>query len=313
MAIRRPNGRIELNPDYEQRGEHPCLALLAPAWVAPNIDRWRFMLNQAIAKSGHQLRPIDYVHWDDPVIGETLAKFRGVFLMPNSEPIPPSILARLAAAGQLVVIEHDLSAHGIVSLSLYPPQKLHMLLEYVLNQGWPDLACLNVQPVDGVIQARIEHWQSACWLRKIKGQLHNHPVAPYTPTIEHAHRVVSRLLPPETFAGKAVFCTTMAATLGASRALHDLGLKVGRDVAIYTLNGEDLHAYITPSLCCLEPTQPMELLTRCVDWLVSPKPHAWEGPRLLEPLHMKLYPGETVQPFEEITEAPVPLLEIPAT
>ncbi len=294
LAIRRPNGRIELNPAYEQTTDQPSLAFLAPAWMAPNIDRWRTMLKQALAQTGHALRPIDFVHWDDPVIGETLAKFRGVFLLPSAEPIPPSIMQRFADTPQLVVLEHDLSAHGIVSVNFYPTHQMQTLFEYVSELGWRDLACLNIQPNDSVIQARIERWQSYCWLSKVEGQLHNHPVPPNTPTLEHAYKLVGAQALHEKLAGRAVFCTTMAAALGAGRALHEAGLKIGRDVALFTFNGEDLHRYMTPTVCCLEPQQPMELLARCVDWLGSPQPRAWEGPRLLEPLQMKLFAGESV-------------------
>ncbi|HEX4123581.1 MAG TPA: GntR family transcriptional regulator, partial [Tepidisphaeraceae bacterium] len=158
ILSRKPHGRLGLKKPVEGAGEFR-VAFLAPAFASYWIDASRRAVEQAAASVGATVRPVEYVHWDDPVITYTLAGFDGVFIVPSSEAIPPSILERLGKAHHLVVLDDDLSDYGIPSVNMLPTIFIDRLGDHLLSLGHTNIACINTQPHDRIITQRMARWR----------------------------------------------------------------------------------------------------------------------------------------------------------
>src|SRR5690606_5247970 len=94
--VRQPNGRVYVSrrlPAQRMR-----VAFLGPAHSPLMANKWRIAVEREGARRGIAVRPVDFVHWDDPIIGETLEGFDGVFLLPSSDAMPDALLERLRTA-----------------------------------------------------------------------------------------------------------------------------------------------------------------------------------------------------------------------
>ena len=111
--LRQTNGRVEVGLLTQGNGSHLQLAFLAPTFNSPVIEQWRVALDAIVRKQGGVVRPILYMHWDDPIVQDALEAFDGVFLIPIPEALPSHVEARLRAAKRLVVLDQDYSQMGI--------------------------------------------------------------------------------------------------------------------------------------------------------------------------------------------------------
>ncbi|MCW8132045.1 MAG: substrate-binding domain-containing protein [Planctomycetota bacterium] len=292
---RLPNGRLTVRRNRKAPARH--LAFLEPAYYSPVYERMRAELERAAARHGATVRPVDFVHWDDPAIPEALQGFDGVFLAPSGIPMPERVCRLFAnpKARPAVSLEVDLSAWGIPSLCFFPPSAVNRLLDHLWNLGHRAIDCLNTQPDNEVIRARIGAWRAWTERRGAGGRLIDAPVKPYELAIEQAYRVMLRELKNPAGLSPALVVTAGATGLAVLRALHDRGLRPGVDLSVAAVNGEDLARYSVPTLTSLEPPAMAPFLERALAWVFS-DPRAWEGPLLVEAGGVELFEGKSAGP-----------------
>jgi DNA-binding LacI/PurR family transcriptional regulator len=291
IVHRKPYGRLTVNQKHAQLQ----LAFLGMSYFSHNAEAWRFAVTRAAEKFGAVVRPVDFVHWNDAVIPETLKAFDGVFLLPSSENIPRALLERFRDTPHLVSLEYDLSEWNVPSVHLLPPRSIHVLGDHLYQLGHRHIDCLNTQPVDSVIQQRCEQWKLWGRLHKVQGRMHNEPVIPYQHAAPKAYEVMKRLLSAGEFKATALVCLTNAAALGSIRALIEHGLRVGKDVSVCAMEGEQLAQLMTPSWTVLKTPEPHVYVEACVEWIAKQK-EPWSGPLLMEPATMSLFEGESTGP-----------------
>ncbi len=283
ILVRGTNGRVEVDRSTSKPGTLPPVALLSPAFNSAGFERWRSALDQCMAAFPARLRHILYTHWDDPVILESLENFSGVFLLSGSEEIPEALAARLqAASGPLVLLDEDLSRRGIPSIRQFGPGGVQDLLDHVETLGIGSLDCLNVQPFHSVIEDRIDQWRVWAASHQIPGTLINEPVESYTQPFTRGYDVMQRRLQSHLPLPDALFCVTTPAAVGAMRALHEAGIRPGRDLAVCAVDGEGLAEFQVPSLTTLEAADVRPQITICLRWMLEGG-GAWRGPLLLQP------------------------------
>lgn len=289
---RAANGRVEVNTEETNGVAGAPIALLSPTYSSPGFDRWRRLLAQAVESRGGRLRQELYTHWDDPVFAESLSGFRGVFLLPSSEQMPASVIEMLVQSGRpLVVLDDDLSAQGVPSIRHFAPTFVHTLLDHLRDQGCRKIDCLNVQPLHSVIEQYIAQWEEWMESHAYAGDLINEPVEPYTQPFNQAYQVMKERLAAGNFDADALFCVTAPAAVGAMRAMHEAGIRAGHDVAVCTINGEDLAEFQIPSLTTIELCDATPDITKCIDWMLGGG--TWKGPLLMEPVSARLEARES--------------------
>ncbi|MEM6550542.1 MAG: substrate-binding domain-containing protein [Planctomycetota bacterium] len=299
LLDRSPNGRVVVRGGSE--GGVCQLALLKPAINA--LGEVPLKLFQLADQASVRLRPVEFVHWDDPVIGETLSAFSGVFVMPPAEPIPEAIVDRFRSSdAAVVVLNSDVADLGLRCVDTCPTQNISTLLDHLRSLGHTQIDCINTQPQHEIIQARIDAWVRWRVAHGIEGQLYNQPVRSYEDARPAAYRLVGSILKDQQTQGgpglaSAVLCTTTPAAVAAMRRFSEAGLRVGHDISVAAFDNEGVNRFLTPSLACLQQPDPTPYVKQCLDWMIAGgHPSEWEGPLLLRPESIELFAGESVGP-----------------
>ena len=291
VLARRPNGSLAVNPG-SRKARPARVALLTPAYPSPHLVRCRAAITLAAERQNVLLRPVEYVHWHDPVVREAVKGSDAVFVIPSTEPIPPSLLKAFGSGEHKVVFfDDDMTAHGIPSIRLFASEHIVQLLDHLWQRGYRRIDCLNAQGRNDEIDRRIGEWRS--WLegRGGSGALWDRPAKPFADPLVTGYDAMRHVLRGKTDP-EAVVCTTQPAALGAMRACHDAGLAVGRDLAICTINNEPTGRYFCPSLTGLEFPDVEPLLEPCFAWFRA-KHDRWPGNLLLTPRRPVLFAGES--------------------
>jgi DNA-binding LacI/PurR family transcriptional regulator len=297
LLVRASNGRLEVN---RTRTEGPLslhIALMTPDFNSSRHRQWQNLITELVRQKGGTTRQILYTHWEDPFIRDSLNKFDGVFLLPSSERIPDTVKERLSQAKTCpVVLDADLSSWGIPSIRRFPPVFVQRLLDHLEEQGFRKIDCFNVQTNDEIIEQRIGQWRVWMNARRLKGRLINEEIDPYTEPVPHAYNVMKRLLASGELDAEVLFCVTTPAAIGAMRAIHEAGLRPGKDIAICTVDGESQAAYQIPSITALEApdvaTYVAPHVITCLQRMGVDHP-VWEGPMLMDPSEPNLVIRET--------------------
>ena len=297
LLVRKPHGRVAINVRHRRLSGHLQLACLAPTFQSTDIERWRFSVERAASTSKATLRVVDYTHWDSPVMAQVLRRgFDGVFLVANSEEIPPRTAEQLQRAKHLVILGGDLSGLGVPSVQVLPPASVSRLGDHLVQLGHRSVDCLNTQPRDAQIVKRIEHWKFWQKMRGIPGRLIDDPVQPYEHPTPRAYAALARLLKSGEFAATGLICMTEEAAIGAMRALHEHGSVLGKYVSVCAFGNNGILArHLNPSLTILEPPDATPYLRVCLDWFAQ-KTASWAGPLLVEPSEVSLFAGESTGP-----------------
>ncbi len=285
LLVRAHAGRLRVSGS---EGDRRVLrvAFLAPSFASADIERWRLALEAASHSLAVVIRPVLYLHWDDPLVRDSLGGFDGVFLVPNNEPLPERVRQQLLTAGPVVILDEDWSHLGLPSLRLCPARSVGRLVEHLAERGHRRIDCCNVQPHNPVITGRIDQWRQAVASSGLAGELIDAPIAPYERPLVAAHRVLAERLARGWRPASALIGITAPAGIGALRALHEHGLAGGRDVALAVVNGEGLADYCVPSLSAIELPDATPWFSRCLEWMI--RGGDWSGALLMEPADAQL-------------------------
>lgn len=296
LIIRQPNGRMRVKQLRHGVKKYLNFAFLVPTLASHALEVWRSALEKATASLPCSVRPILFMHWDDATLVDAIEGFDGIFLKPIPEPLPASVAERLRSQEHpVVVVDHDLSGHGIPSIELFPPVFVQRLLDHLNSLGHQRIGCLNAQPDDSEIRERINQWRYWMSAHGFSGRLVNHGVAAGDDPIPHAYRKMSGILSEAGCEETAWFCTTAPGALGAMGAMLDHNLLPGRDIAVCAANGEGLAAMLNPPLTALEAADPTPFISTCLEWMVRGGRN-WEGPLLMQPADVPLIIRESTQP-----------------
>ena len=292
LLLRRENGRLMTNSQPDKNGIKQ-VAFLAPAYMSWNFEWWRTSIERCAEKYYLSIRPVDYVHWNDPIVLSTLDRFTGVFLIPLAEETPDMILERIRSAkAPVVVLDRDAKAWGIPSIQMFPADCTQKVLDYLFALGHRNIACLSTQPTNPDTDARIQQW--ALWraARQLPGELYNCPVQPYQCPMAGGHSAMLKILKNKNFTATAVLCTAEPAAIGAMRAMRDNNLIPGKDLSICAVNDERLARFLYPSLTSLEVSNPEPYINLCLQWMLQ-QGNGWVGPLNLYPSQINLFKGES--------------------
>jgi len=287
LLMRGEEGRMEIRRARQGQKTHFNFGLLMPTFKSSAMGLWRIALEKACSHLPCNIRPVVYLHWDDPVLLNAIKGFDGIFLSPLPAPLPEPLAARLRPpTSSVVVLDEDFSGHGIPSIQIFPSIFIHRLLDHLKSLGHQKIGCLSTQPDNPEIRERINQWRLWKEMNGIGGNLEDHPVPPHGDPIQQAYKIMSQLLRgsrEET----GWFCTTTPAALGLMSALNDLGQRAGHQVAVCSANGEGIAAMFDPPLTALEAHDPGPFIHQCLDWMVEGG-QIWRGPLLMRPTHVPL-------------------------
>ena len=262
---------------------------------------------QWVANQFHvMLRSVDYVHWDDPVVVETLENFDGAFISTAAEPIPQRLLGRMAEGPcRCVFLMREMAARGLPSIDLLPAIHVQKLLDHLEQLGHRNIACFNIQSAaKRTVIERVEQWNLWRHAHHFDGQFIDAPLPPYQETFDRVHEQFKAIYTGGSFNATALFCTTMSAAIGAMRAFHEAGVRVGRDVSICAVDDLGLARCLVPSVTSLYEPDPIPFMSAAMEWIVN-REKGWVGSLLLEAKDPPMYIGESTRPVASSARARV--------
>jgi len=297
IFIRKPHGRPVINRRHQHLHGKASMALLAPAYSSMQYDNWIFAAERVALEMGMLLRVVRYVHWNDPVIPQSLASFEGVLLVPGAGEMPDLVLKWFSEANNLVVLDGNLTDCGVPSIHSSQKKLILRMSDYLHGLGHRRIDLLNTQPHGRMIEDRMLYWANWKEHNGVTGQVYDFPVEPYKDPTGKAYNIMTRLLKEDTFSATALMCLTSTASTGAIRALHEAGWKVGERVSVCAINGAKQTRYLIPSCTAFQHQDLEPSLRHCMGWLAGGEP--WQGPLLVEPGDNILFEGESTGPAPE--------------
>jgi DNA-binding LacI/PurR family transcriptional regulator len=286
FLIRLTNGRLSVKGAGVGRKRYFNFAFLLPAnasGVSAMMEKCRRALEAVSEKFSASIRPVLFSHWNDPALLDSVMTFDGVFLYPFEDEPPAAVLSHLRSAGHpVVVLDHDFTRFGIPSLHFFPPVFAQKLLDHLDKQGHRSIGCLNTQSQNMETLSRINQWRLWMAAHGFTGRLVDKPVELHGSTGHHAYTAMKKLLKEDRGSETAWVCVTMPAAIGAIRAMSDLGIRPGDDMAVCAINGEGLADLLVPSVTALEQPDLQTFLKYTLQWMLSGNT-VWQGPLLLQP------------------------------
>ncbi len=286
LLYRQSNGRLAVSAAEPDKRSLRQVALLAPAWESNEANLWNIALAQLRSSFRFGSRVVHYMHWDDPVIRNTIQQFDATFLLPPDA--PEEFAEGLREIDKpLVILNRDWSDRGFHSLRLLPPHFIHKLLDHLAELGHRRIDCFNVQRSGAVMRQWIEQWQLWRTSHRMEGKLLDAHSPVFGDTLEAAYSTITRTIRESDLTGTAMLCLTETAAIGAVRAMLDHNIRPGRDIALCAI-GSKRCEYLSPSITTLEEPDPMAYLATGLQWAFSGDDAGWTGPLLIQPPDLKV-------------------------
>ena len=300
---RLPNRRVVLSAKARTAIGNLQLAVVAPSNDSFSLDiqQWAAAAESVSRAAGARLRVVNYHHWDDAAISDALRSYDGVFFVTNSEPIPAWAATLLESSDRVVSLSDDLTHLGVPSIVLFPPAFIHYLLDEVQALGHRRIDCFNVQGHNAVTIARIEQWRT--WSRQHgrNALLIDEPCRAGDNVFEAGLAAARRQLADSSSDMTAIFCVTLPAAMGAVRAITESGRQIGRDISVFTVDGEGLAQIFVPSITCFARSDARQYMSACIEWFaVGGHREDWNGQLLMRPSELRIFHGDSTTPSHDM-------------
>ncbi|HBC89708.1 MAG TPA: hypothetical protein DCZ94_22440 [Lentisphaeria bacterium] len=305
IVLRLPNGRLKVNNKKwsEKGGIQKQIAFLTPEWNSPEYRDFQNPLSQLSVSSDFILRLVQYHHWDDPVIYNTISRFDCTFMIPNPE-MTEAVASKIKGIGKpIFILSDDWSSYGIPSIMQNNSLYVQKMMDHLASLGHMRIDCLNVQPEFKAISERIAQWRAWLNLHGLGGKLYNEPIQLYEHAAPAAYNLVEGMIRKGKFDCKAIVCTTTPVAVGTIRAMLDHGIRPGTDAAVCSVDYSDIHEYSTPSLTSVSKSDFLPHLASCISWLQGGE-KKWEGSMLLQPSDMNAVVRESTVPDIDKVQIP---------
>src|SRR3954471_15901574 len=218
VLIRRPNGSLHIFPGYQADGGGSAhFILLYPAYASTYLTHLRQTVSEAAERYGLGMRPVQYVHWDDPVVASAVTNPAGLILIASSVDVPSHILTALRESKSLS-LDLDLSTHDVPSIRLFPDAHIVKVFDHLRQLGHRRIDCISTQYHNPEIERRIRLWRE--WLERhgLSGELLEQPTRSFSDATPAAYELMRERLQNGLLTSTAVVGTTFPAAVGAMRA-----------------------------------------------------------------------------------------------
>ncbi|MCC7084104.1 MAG: substrate-binding domain-containing protein, partial [Pirellulales bacterium] len=293
VLIRQPSGALDVHPAFVKRMKLAEVVLLYPSYPSNYLTQLRGIVSEYAQEIGTNLRPMQFIHWDERIVLEAVEQAKGVLIIPSGHPFPKR-LAEPFRLNKVVILDGDFTQYGVPSIRLFRDKCIESVLDYIHELGHTKIDFINSHDRNSEIERRIRIWQN--WMRKkgLEGQLWNDAAAVYTDPTVNAYQLMTRMLKERQFKASAFLTATCPAAIGAIRACWESHVQAGRDISIATVNLEPPAEFFYPSITGLSTPDLSGVLEQCFEWFFNED--EWQGTRLLEPEESVLFAGESVGP-----------------
>ncbi len=299
LLERAPNRRLVLTTKARSAATGLQIAVvlpsIAPQSFSPDLQLWLSAVERIARDRNARVRVVNYSHWDDPIITESIRAFDGVFLVTSSDPIPSWTESLLKEATGVVALSEDLTHFDIPSIVLFPPHYIGSMLTRLEKLGHHRIDCINVQRHNLITEARIREWDNWSGQDGALGELIDRPCKSNENIFEAGFKVARKWIRSIEEETSAVMCVTLPAAMGVIRAANEAGISVGDELSVCTIDCEGIGKYMNPPIASFERPDPIDFMDTCVDWFIAGgDKDKWKGPMLMEPSKLKIFDGGSI-------------------
>lgn len=288
---RAASGGLQVNPHFQSTQRVAQIVMLYPAYPSPFLTQLRQTILNSTRQHGLELRPVQYVHWDDPVVMDAVGNPGGTIVIPSSSDVPERVVNAMRA-GKCISMDIDLSHHGIKSIRIFPDAHIFEVFDHLKSLGHKKINCISTHTSNAEVKRRIKLWRDWLKLEGLEGELWESPAPSFDDPTPYAHQLMLNQIDQQDLSEAAVVGTTFPAALGAARACWEQGMTVGKDISICSMNIESPARFMTPGIAGLDIPELSSLLERCFGWFL--RDEAWDSPTLLEPTQSSMFRGESI-------------------
>jgi DNA-binding LacI/PurR family transcriptional regulator len=301
LLERASNRRLVLSSDARAKVGGMQIAFvspsIAPKSFSPDLQLWLSAMEGVARERRDYVRVINYHHWDDPALTESIRAFDGVFLVTSSEPIPAWTAELLTEAGGVVALSEDLTHFDMPSIVLFPPRLIDSMMRRLQRLGHRRIDCINIQGHNTITQARIDAWRAWLSTEHVGGQLVDEPCDVDENIFEAGIGVARRWIQQIDEQTTAVLCITLPAAMGVIRAATEAGISIGERLSVCTVDCEGIGKFYNPPIASFERPDPGKYMNACADWFArGGTEDSWQGPFLMEPKKLKIFDGGSIGP-----------------
>jgi len=290
VLVRNANGMLEAGKPSASEANRLKVVLLYPSFPSPHLSHLRWIVGDSLRDREFVLRPVQYTHWNDPVVNDAIQSADGTIIIPTADPIPDSILKNCEKR-KVVLLDGDLSEEGIPSIQLFPDAHVLRVFDHLAQLGHKRIDCVNAQNRNREIDRRIALWRTWVGQHSFEGELLERTAPSFSDPTPAAYDLIAEKLRGGDMRATALVCTTYPAAVAAVRALWEHKIIAGTVVSVGAVNLENHARYHCPSITGLEMPNLTEVLNRCLDWFSTSD--AWKGSCRLQPRSACFYAGES--------------------
>lgn len=296
VLIRRANGSLDVHPEHHADTGTGHFLLLYPAYASTYLIHLRQAIAEVAEHHGLSMRPVQYVHWEDPIVASAVTNTAGLIIIPSAVEVPNHLLEPFRS-GKCVMLDLDLSDQKIPSIRLFPDDHIIRVFEHLRHMGHRRIDCISTQYHNPEIERRIHLWRQWLQRRNLSGELIERPTDSFGDATLAAYELMQDVLRRGPLEAGAFVGTTFPAAVGAIRACWEHGLMAGKDISICAINIEPSARFRTPSVTGLDTPNLSRQLRQCFDWFTEDRD--WNNSYLLEPNRAEFVDGESTGSVEE--------------
>ena len=289
LLQRKQNGRLEVTASTSDSKAQ--IAFVSPAFTCMVYYRWMSDIISAAEFYNVQVRPFEYIHYNDAVLPQILSSVDGVFFISSAESVSPTLLNFLQDTKCMIVsLENDLTDYGIPSIISRPLEIVDQLLEHLQSQGHQRILAFNSQPIDDIISDRLNRIVRVGERMGLDVEVLNDPVKPFGDSLAHVVQVLPGILDVDQLNATAIITATEDAAIGACRVLRDYGLQIPEDISVCSVANEGHSKYVSPSITTAQNVDAKLFVSRSIKNMIQKQ---WEGGLLMAPANTRLFKGES--------------------
>lgn len=268
-------------------GLRPRVALLTPFW---HVSEWHLAIRRVVLELGGQLKVFACTTSTDTTIDEALGGNFDLIFIQLPETPPPRLLERMSkCCDRIVTMFQDYTAYGIRSLQGAKLSSVDAMMQKLFDRGHRSVDYIQIlsSAYSRDLTLRHQHWQSFLDAHGMQGRAHTRSVPDYSEkqfyAVELCRDLLARYPLPDAF-----FCATVPVAVGMYRACFEAGIRVGRDVSVFSFGGTQEAQLMTPALATIRNPGVEEMIRELV---LQYCPGGHRSERLL-------YQSEAIELFE---------------
>ena len=235
----------------------------------------------------------------DTTIDDALnGSFDLIFIQLPETP-PPRLLERMSkCSDKIVTLFQDYTAYGIRSLEGAQISSVNVMMQTLLDRGHRSIDYIQILSAapSRDLSLRRQHWQNFLDIHGLEGRAHTRSVPDYSERQFYALELCRELLEHHPLPD-AFFCATVPIAVGMYRACFEAGIRIGKDISVFSFGGTQDARLMTPALATILNPEVEQLIR---DLVLQYSPGGKKSGRLLyQSDKIEIFEGESL--MEQVT------------